>query len=135
MIGSLNEQADTPDLACGGLHENATGALSGQPFGKAKWSHQECIDLTAEPGVLTIRDAHFQLKNGVGSIAGTGSGHGSLPSSSGHIYAWGRIKITSGTGRYKGAIGSGVFAAVADLMSNTAHLEIWGSFTMPARHG
>jgi hypothetical protein len=134
MSGTISD-SPTPDPACGGLHNVSTGTIAGTPFGPSGWSSTACLDATAEPGVLTIRDATFVITSRAGKIFGSYRAHASLPSSSGHIYAWGPFTITKGTGRYSGARGSGIAASDGNITAANARLELSGSMTAPRLRG
>jgi hypothetical protein len=129
MSGTITD-SPTPDPACDGLRNVSTGTISGAPFGRSGWSSVGCIDAAAEPGVLTIRDATFVISAKNGKIYGVYHAHASLPSSSGHIYAWGPFQITKGTGRYAGARGSGIAGSDGNIVAANARLELSGSLML-----
>jgi len=130
MSGTIVD-SPTPDPSCGGLHNVSTGTIAGSPFGRSGWFSTGCIDATAEPGVLTIRDATFVLTAQDGKVYGVYHAHASLPSSSGHIYAWGPFELVKGTGRYKGVHGSGIAASDGNIAAANAQLTLSGSMSAP----
>lgn len=130
MSGTISD-SPTPDPACGGLHNVSTGTIGGSPFGRSAWFSTGCIDATAEPGVLTIRDATFVLTARDGKVYGVYHAHASLPSSSGHIYAWGPFTLVKGTGRYAGVHGSGIAASDGNIIAANAQLNLSGSMSLP----
>lgn len=126
MTGTLDESL-TPDPACGGFSNTITGTMKGTPFGPSKWSSEECVDFTAEPGAATIRDAHFVLRTRRGTISGTYEGRGGLPSMSRHVYVTGTFTVRSGTGAYRGVRGRGLLGAVAQVGGDTVDLDLSGT--------
>lgn len=119
----------TPDPACGGLRNTSEGSLSGIPLGRVRWSvTEECVDSTVEPGIFVAK-ARFKLQNRGGTVAGNFTVRGGPPGARGVAYAWGPFKITTSTGRYKGTKGRGIYGVEANLVTNTARVELWGTLT------
>jgi hypothetical protein len=131
LSGTVTE-SPTPDPACGGLHNAPSGTLTGQPLGETHWQSQHCVDATAEPGVLVVRDGHLTLTSSRGgTLTASYGAHGSLPSTLGHIYLAGTFTITDGTGRFLGATGDGLLTVVADPIASVAKVDMAGTLRLP----
>jgi hypothetical protein len=127
--GTVSE-APVPDAACRGLRNTPAGSVSGEPLGDAKWQSEHCVDVTEEPGVLVIRDGELTLTSALGTVTATYRGHGSLPSTAGHIYVAGDFTITGGSGRFQGATGGGLLKVVADPIPGVAAVDFAGVISM-----
>lgn len=123
----------TPNLPCRGLLAKASGSTQvslGHPDEAATYdgdySHVECIDLIAEPGVFTIRDATFTLSTPEGDLVGTHSARGSLPDPHLHVALSGHFSITGGTGLFAGATGEGIGVWDANVLTREVHGSLVG---------
>ena len=104
----------TPDLACGGLRAQGSGAATGTRIAPSAWYDNECASLIAELGKVTIK-GNAAIVDGGDRLDLAYTAKAPLPLTL-TIHPVGTFTITGGTGKFAGASGHGTVSADGNVL-------------------